>query len=230
MKDQSPDDWHPIGSPVAPLLSSRLDNATERPADWPSAVAPISVFVLLAQCVASLQNLPNFPSAPGALLEDSRHEAALALICSLDANNPSLFATEFPFVPSCRRCRMPTVIAAAKMRWGRPYVLVRLVGCDTSRDTWKPALKPMDNLTNCEAAIAFELASGRPLPCPAPPPPAVAAPLPIPPAGFTINAAPTGDLSLAVRSSWGGHCSIGGRHGPADHCIYIGPTGLRVNI
>ena len=78
-----------------------------------------------------------------------------------------------------------------KMRWGRPYVLVRWAGCDASRDTWEP----LDNLTNCEAAIAaFERTSGRPLPRPAPPPPAVAAPLPIPPAGFTIDAAPTGDL------------------------------------
>ena len=111
MKDQSPDDWHPIGSPVAPLLSSRLDNATERPADWPSAVAPIFVFVLLTQFVASLPNLPDFLSAPTSLPEDSRHEAALALIGSLDANDPSPFATEFPFVPSRR---MPTVIAAAK--------------------------------------------------------------------------------------------------------------------
>ena len=69
------------------------------------------------------------------------------------------------------------------MRWGRPYVLVRWAGCDASRDTWEP----LDNLTNCEAAIAaFERASGRPLPRPAPPPPAVAAPLPIPPAGFTM--------------------------------------------
>ena len=110
---QSPDDWHPIASPVAPLLSSRLDDAAARSADLPSAAAPISVFVLLAQCVASLQNLPDFLSAPTSLLEDSRHEAALALIGSLDANDPSSFATEFPFVPSRR---MPTVIAAAKQR------------------------------------------------------------------------------------------------------------------
>ena len=74
---QSPDDWHPISSPVATLLSSRLDDAAVRSADLPSAASPISVFVLLAQCVASLQNLPDFPTS---LLEDSRHEAALALI------------------------------------------------------------------------------------------------------------------------------------------------------
>ena len=68
-----------------------------------------------------------------------------------------------------------------KMLWGLPYVLVRWAGCDASRDTWEP----LDNLTNCEAAIAaVERASGRPLPRPAPPPPAVAAPLPIPAAGF----------------------------------------------
>ena len=85
---QSPDGWHPIASPVAPQLSFRLDNAAARSADWPSAAAPISVFVLLAQCVDSLQNLPDFLSAPTSLLEDSRHDAALALIGSLDLRLP----------------------------------------------------------------------------------------------------------------------------------------------
>ena len=107
-------DWHPIDSAVAPILSPRLDDAAARSADLPSATAPISVFVLLAQCIASLQNLPDFLSAPTSLLEDSRHQAALALIGSLDANDPSSFATEFPIVPSRR---MPTVIAAAKQRF-----------------------------------------------------------------------------------------------------------------
>ena len=32
-----------------------------------------------------------------------------------------------------------------KMRYGRPYVLVRWAGCDASGDTWEP----LDNLTNC---------------------------------------------------------------------------------
>ncbi len=40
-----------------------------------------------------------------------------------------------------------------KMRYGRPYVLVRWAGCDESGDTWEP----LDNLTNCaEAIAAFE--------------------------------------------------------------------------
>ena len=76
-----------------------------------------------------------------------------------------------------------------KMRWGRPYVLVRWAGLDASGDTWEQ----LDNLTNCEDAIAaFERATGSSLPRPAPPPPAAAAgaPHPIPPAGFTIDAAP----------------------------------------
>ena len=84
-----------------------------------------------------------------------------------------------------------------KMRWGRPYVLVRWAGLDASGDTWEP----LDNLTNCEDAIAaFERATGRSLPRPAPPPPAAAAgaPQPIPPAGFTIDAAPPGDLRAAL--------------------------------
>ena len=79
------------------------------------------------------------------------------------------------------------------MHWGQPYILVRWAGCDVSRKTWEP----LDNLTNCAAAIfAFERSSGRPLPRPAPPQPAFAAPLPvpIPPAGFTIDAALLGDL------------------------------------
>ena len=76
------------------MLFRSLDDAAARSADLPSAAAPISVFVLLAQleCVASLQNLPDFLSAPTSLLEDSRHEAALALIGSLDANDPSSVA------------------------------------------------------------------------------------------------------------------------------------------
>ena len=56
--------------------------------------------VLLAQCAASRKNLPDSLSAPASLLEDSRNEAALALICSLDANDPAPFAAEFPFVPA----------------------------------------------------------------------------------------------------------------------------------
>ena len=98
---QSPDDWHPIASPVTPLLSSRLDDAAARSltlsrqafSSGPGRL--ISAFVLLALALASLQNLPDFLSAPASLLEDSRHEAAaaLALIArvpgSLDANDPS---------------------------------------------------------------------------------------------------------------------------------------------
>ena len=74
-----------------------------------------------------------------------------------------------------------------KMRYGRPYVLVRWTGLDAAGDT----REPLDNLTNCEAAIAaFERATGRSLPRPPPPPPPLAgaagAPPPIPPAGFTV--------------------------------------------
>ena len=83
-----------------------------------------------------------------------------------------------------------------KMRWGRPYVLVRWAGHDASGDTWEP----LDNLTNCEEAVAaFERATGRSLPRRAPPPPAAAAaPPPIPPAGFTVDPAPPGDLRAAL--------------------------------
>jgi hypothetical protein len=85
-----------------------------------------------------------------------------------------------------------------RMRYGRPYVLVRWAGSDASGDTWEP----LDNLTNCEEAIAtFERATGRSLPRPPPPPPAAAPaapPPPIPPAGFTVDAAPPGDLGLSL--------------------------------
>ena len=77
-----------------------------------------------------------------------------------------------------------------KMRYGRPYVLVRWTGLDAAGDTWEP----LDNLTNCEDAIAaFEQATNRSLPRPAPPLPTgtAVAPPPIPPTriGFTVEAA-----------------------------------------
>ena len=81
--------------------------------------------------------------------------------------------------------------------YGRPYVLVRWIGLDAAGDTWEP----LDNLTNCEDAIAaFEQATGRSLPRPAPPPPTgtAVAPPPIPPTGFTVEAAPPGDLGAAL--------------------------------
>ena len=84
-----------------------------------------------------------------------------------------------------------------KMRYGRPYVLVRWAGRDASGDTWEP----LDNLTNCaEAITAFEQATGRSLPRPALAPPALpgAAPAPIAPAGFSVDAAPPGDLGGAL--------------------------------
>jgi hypothetical protein len=37
-----------------------------------------------------------------------------------------------------------------KMRYGRPHVLVRWTGSDASGDTWEQ----LENLTNCEEAIA----------------------------------------------------------------------------
>ena len=59
-----------------------------------------------------------------------------------------------------------------KLRYGRPYLLVRWAGSDASGDTWEP----LDSLTECAEAIsAFKRATGRVLPRPAPKPPAVAA-------------------------------------------------------
>ena len=84
-----------------------------------------------------------------------------------------------------------------KLRYDRPYVLVRWTGLDAAGDTWEP----LDNLTNCEDAIAaFEQANGRSLPRPAPPPPngTAVTPPPIEPTGFTVEAAPPGDLGAAL--------------------------------
>ena len=96
-----------------------------------------------------------------------------------------------------------------KMRYGLPYLLVRWTGLDAAGDTWEP----LDNLTNCEAAItAFEQATGRSLPRPPPTHPlltgtaAVARP-PIPPTGFKVEAAPPGDLRTELK---GRPFSIGG--------------------
>ena len=76
---------------------------------------------------------------------------------------------------------------------------VRWTGLDAAGDAWEP----LDNLTNCQAAIAaVEQATGRSLPRPPPPPlplaGAAGVPLPIPPAGFTVEAAPPGDLGKAL--------------------------------
>ena len=82
-----------------------------------------------------------------------------------------------------------------KMRYGRPYVLVRWTGLDAAGDT----CEPLDNLTSCEDAIAaFEQATGRSLPRPAPPPPTgtAVAPPPTPPTGFSGRAALVGRTVL----------------------------------
>ena len=74
---------------------------------------------------------------------------------------------------------------------------MRWTGLDSAGDTWEP----LDNLTNCENAIAaFEQATGRSLPRPAPPPPTgtSVAPPQIPPTGFAVEAAPPGDLGAAM--------------------------------
>jgi hypothetical protein len=73
---------------------------------------------------------------------------------------------------------------------GRPHMLVRWAGLDASGDTWEP----MENLTNCEAAIQdFERARGISVPRPPPPPPSLGCggvATPLPPSGFTVEAVP----------------------------------------
>ena len=70
-------------------------------------------------CVAgTMRCLPpkysRFFPAPASLIEDNSNEAALALISSLDANDPSSFATEFPSVPARRLQTVMTVVAVAR--------------------------------------------------------------------------------------------------------------------
>ena len=91
----------------------------------------------------------------------------------------------------CRSCSSSRCAAADPTCW--------CAGLDAAGDKWEP----LDNLTNCEAAIAaFEQATGRSLP--RPPPPFNAARRrhwrapPIPPAGFTFDAAPPGGLGAAL--------------------------------
>ena len=57
------------------------------------------------------------------------------------------------------------------MHYSQPCVLVHWTGLDAAGDTWEP----LDNLTNCEAAIAaFEQATGRSFHRPPPPLPPLA--------------------------------------------------------
>ena len=77
--------------------------------------------------------------------------------------------------------------------------VVRWTGLDAAGDTWEP----LDNLTNCDDAIAaFEQVTGCSLPRPPPPSPPLpgnaVAPPPIPPTGFMVEAAPPGDLGPAL--------------------------------
>ena len=94
---------------------------------------------------------------------------------------PSKVAAHRP--PAGPACSSPRCATAGPTSW--------------SGDTWEP----VENLTNCEEAIAaFERATGRSLPRPAPHPPLAAgpAPPPPPPAGFTVDAAPPSDLGAAL--------------------------------
>ena len=81
-----------------------------------------------------------------------------------------------------------------KMRYGRPYVLVRWAGLDAAGDTWEP----LDNLKQPSPPSSWRLAA---LPRPVPPPPSAAAdgaPAPLPPTGYAVDAAPPGDTCAAL--------------------------------
>jgi hypothetical protein len=92
-----------------------------------------------------------------------------------------------------------------KLGYSRSYVLVRLTGLEAARpraaspgDTWEP----LDNLTNCEAAItAFKQDTGRTLPRQAQPPP------PASPGAAGASPYPSGRLhggySAALRTGRG---------------------------
>lgn len=84
-----------------------------------------------------------------------------------------------------------------RLRAGRPQVLVRWAGQDASGESWEP----LENLTNCEEAIAaFERSRGVKLPRRPPAPPSAVVegvPPPLPPTGYTVDPAP-GDLGRAL--------------------------------
>ena len=85
------------------------------------------------------------------------------------------------------------------MCWGRPYVLVRWAGHDASGDTWGP----LDNLTDCEEAVAaFERATCRSPPRPAPPRRRRAA------------ADPAGRFHRGPRATWRPSCGARGKEDP----------------
>jgi len=76
-------------------------------------------------------------------------------------------------------------------------MLVRWAGQDASGESWEP----LENLTNCEEAIAaFERSRGVKLPRRPPAPPSAVVggvPPPLPPTGYTVDPAP-GDLGRAL--------------------------------
>ena len=91
-----------------------------------------------------------------------------------------------------------------KMRYSRPYVLLRCwCAGQAAGDTWEP----LDNLTNCEAAITESPPSSRrpaTVPRPTPPQPPLAGAAGAPPpislaaAPISLAAAPPGDLGAAL--------------------------------
>ena len=94
-----------------------------------------------------------------------------------------------------------------RLRAGRPQVLVHWAVQDASGESWEP----LENLTNCEEAIAaFERSRGVKLPRRPPAPPSAVVggvPPPLPPTGYTVDPAPVtwvarwsaGASSTAVR-------------------------------
>ncbi len=93
-----------------------------------------------------------------------------------------------------------------KMRYGWPHILVRWTGCDPLGDTWEP----LENLTNCEEAIAaFERATCSTLLRPAQHPPPAAGP--VPPYLPRQGSPSPGPRRTSARRSSADSCSTGDR-------------------
>jgi len=103
------DDWLVRSPDAFPASASRPLPRVENGITGSSPVPATSAFALLAQCVAFLNEAPDFQLATSASLADPRNETALAFICSLE---PASFTNEFgSFIPAERTA---AIIRAAR--------------------------------------------------------------------------------------------------------------------
>ena len=110
----------------------------------------------------------------------------------------------------------------------RPQVLVRWAGQDASGESWEP----LENLTNCEEAIAaFERSRGVKLPRRPPDPPSavvVGVPSPFPPTGNTVDPTWAARWSAGASSTGGARTAGSWARWLASRRRPPSPTSLRI--